>query len=65
MQDCYFDSHTNAPIDGSARVDGQCEARVLRGGSWPYGAEDMRSANRIKSSPSNTYENGFRLAQNN
>jgi formylglycine-generating enzyme required for sulfatase activity len=34
VQDCYQDSYTGAPADGSAREGGKCEARVLRGGSW-------------------------------
>ncbi|GAC1331104.1 MAG: hypothetical protein NVSMB15_05200 [Steroidobacteraceae bacterium] len=33
-QDCWHDDYTGAPTDGSARVDGDCTERELRGGSW-------------------------------
>jgi formylglycine-generating enzyme required for sulfatase activity len=34
VEDCYHDSYTAAPSDGSAWVSGDCSRRVLRGGSW-------------------------------
>jgi len=33
-QDCWHPNYTGAPIDGSARTDGDCSERELRGGSW-------------------------------
>jgi formylglycine-generating enzyme required for sulfatase activity len=33
-QDCWHADYTGAPNDGSARVDGNCGERELRGGSW-------------------------------
>ena len=33
-----------APADGSARTDGNCNERVLRGGSWVTAPETTRSA---------------------
>jgi sulfatase modifying factor 1 len=33
-QDCWHADYTGAPIDGSARMDGDCTERELRGGSW-------------------------------
>jgi formylglycine-generating enzyme required for sulfatase activity len=33
-QDCWHADYTGAPIDGSARTDGDCSERELRGGSW-------------------------------
>lgn len=33
-QDCWTADYTGAPIDGSARGDGNCAERELRGGSW-------------------------------
>jgi formylglycine-generating enzyme required for sulfatase activity len=33
-QDCWHADYTGAPIDGSARTDGNCSERELRGGSW-------------------------------
>ena len=33
-QDCWNDSYAGAPADGSAWMTGNCDSRVLRGGSW-------------------------------
>jgi formylglycine-generating enzyme required for sulfatase activity len=33
-QDCWHADYTGAPIDGSARTDGNCSEHELRGGSW-------------------------------
>jgi formylglycine-generating enzyme required for sulfatase activity len=33
-QDCWTADYVGAPVDGSARVDGNCAQRELRGGSW-------------------------------
>lgn len=35
-QDCWNETHQNAPGDGSARQNGACDKRVLRGGSWHW-----------------------------
>ena len=34
VQDCWSASYEGAPTDGSARLDGDCASRELRGGSW-------------------------------
>jgi formylglycine-generating enzyme required for sulfatase activity/predicted Ser/Thr protein kinase len=34
VQDCWSTSYEGAPTDGSARLDGDCASRELRGGSW-------------------------------
>jgi formylglycine-generating enzyme required for sulfatase activity/predicted Ser/Thr protein kinase len=34
VQDCWRDDYTNAPVDGSAALDGNCGEREARGGSW-------------------------------
>jgi formylglycine-generating enzyme required for sulfatase activity len=36
VEDCFTRGYENAPIDGSARLDGDCKKRVLRGGSWHW-----------------------------
>ena len=33
-EDCWYADNTGAPIDGSARSDGDCSEHELRGGSW-------------------------------
>jgi sulfatase modifying factor 1 len=33
-EDCWNANYTGAPIDGSARTDGDCSEHELRGGSW-------------------------------
>jgi formylglycine-generating enzyme required for sulfatase activity len=33
-KDCWTSDYVGAPIDGSARVDGNCADHELRGGSW-------------------------------
>ncbi len=33
-QDCWHADYRDAPVDGSARTDGDCSERELRGGSW-------------------------------
>lgn len=41
VQDCHFDDHIDAPSDGSARLDGRCLFRVVKGNNWaatPVGA---------------------------
>jgi formylglycine-generating enzyme required for sulfatase activity len=32
--DCWHADYGGAPVDGSARTDGDCSERELRGGSW-------------------------------
>ena len=33
-EDCWNNNYEGAPVDGSAWTSGDCEQRVLRGGSW-------------------------------
>lgn len=63
-QDCWNDSYRGAPSDGSARSSGQCDRRVLRGGSWLNSGGTLRSANRTYNSRANRdSSNGFRLSR--
>ena len=67
LEDCYVNTYTGAPSDGSARTGcgSTTSAIVVRGGSWfftPPG--DLRSANRFGFSPSfRCADCGFRLVQ--
>jgi formylglycine-generating enzyme required for sulfatase activity len=45
-EDCWHDSYNGAPTDGSAWTSGDCSSRVLRGGSWGYLPQYLRSASR-------------------
>ena len=54
-QDCWNDSYSGAPTDGSAWRSGDCSRRVLRGGSWGDAPGNLRSANRIWDSAGDRY----------
>ena len=45
--DCWHRDHAGAPADGSARTDGDCSRRVVRGGSYDTPPRAIRSAARI------------------
>jgi formylglycine-generating enzyme required for sulfatase activity len=63
VEDCYKNTYSGGPIDGSAAKFGDCNLRVLRGGSWTS-AEGLRSADRGRNS-SDLKDNdvGFRVAR--
>jgi formylglycine-generating enzyme required for sulfatase activity len=42
-EDCWNANYTHAPIDGSARSDGNCAEHELRGGSWFSSPEFVRA----------------------
>jgi formylglycine-generating enzyme required for sulfatase activity len=45
-QDCYHDSYSGAPTDGSAWTTGNCARRVGRGSAWSAGRGELRAARR-------------------
>jgi formylglycine-generating enzyme len=45
-QDCWKADYARAPVDGSARSDGDCAERELRGGSWFSSPSYVRSSYR-------------------
>lgn len=65
VEDCWHDDYTDAaPHDGSAWVDGKCEGRVLRGGSWGDSESELRSAARTgEYKDVSSYNDGFRVAR--
>ena len=65
VQDVWHDNYSGAPTDGSVWSAGGDQARrVLRGGSWVSGPQDLRSAIRVGDSPGYRYiGTGFRIAR--
>ena len=65
-QDCWHESYDGAPADGSARADGKCDERVVRGGSWFKPPTGERSAKRGQGKVADlkgNHEIGFRLVR--
>lgn len=62
-QDCWQDSYIHASDHGHAAVEGNCELRIVRGGSWNTSPRACRSAFRHRL-PIDTclYDVGFRVA---
>jgi formylglycine-generating enzyme required for sulfatase activity len=57
-EDCVHGDYNGAPQDGSAWIaDGDCGRRVVRGGSWSYNPQDLRSAHRDRDSTGTRYDN--------
>jgi formylglycine-generating enzyme required for sulfatase activity len=65
VKDDWHANYNSAPSDGRAWIDNpRGSLRVIRGGSWYYGAQDCRSAYRFSSSPDNRNSDlGFRLSR--
>jgi formylglycine-generating enzyme required for sulfatase activity len=65
VEDCWHDDYTAAaPQDGSAWVDGNCEGRVMRGGSWEDSASELRSAARLgEFKDKSSWDDGIRVAR--
>jgi formylglycine-generating enzyme required for sulfatase activity/energy-coupling factor transporter ATP-binding protein EcfA2 len=72
VQDCYHpgyeidvsQSEVKAPENGSAWTDSQCQERVVRGGSWDYDPQYLRSAVRDRNSSFfQGSDLGFRVAR--
>ena len=62
--DCWNGSYAGAPTDGSPWASGDCTLRVLRGGSWDYRPDNLRSAYRSRNSAGyRDFSIGFRLAR--
>jgi formylglycine-generating enzyme required for sulfatase activity len=63
-QDCWNDSYSGSPTNGSAWMSGDCSRHTLRGGSWPSRPRGLRSAFRNKFETGNRSNNfGFRVAR--
>ena len=63
-QDCWLPNYRSAPGDGSARESPNCMERVLRGGSFRSGLDDiMPTARGYYDAPVRYLANGFRVAR--
>ncbi|MGE5525465.1 MAG: formylglycine-generating enzyme family protein [Rhodospirillaceae bacterium] len=63
-EDCWSTNYRGAPTDGSARSDGDCSLRVVRGGSWDDVPSALRAAYRVGSPVVvRVYGRGFRVAR--
>ncbi len=64
VEDCWNPNHVGAPGNGSARKDGDCKFRVMRGGSWVTHGYQMRAAKRLRYTTNYRYDDyGFRIAR--
>ena len=63
-EDCWNETYSGAPQDGSAWTTGMCELRVRRGGDWANLPWLLRSADRTRGKPNDgTNYIGFRVAK--
>ena len=62
VQDCWTADYQGAPSDGSARLNGNCDEHVLRGGSWHWRDVSASGRGAMPLSWVGAIE-GFRLAQ--
>jgi formylglycine-generating enzyme required for sulfatase activity len=64
VQDCWNADYIGAPSNGFAWRTGECEKRVVRGGSWYYYPADPRSAYRFGDKKDDrNYNTGFRVGR--
>ena len=62
VQDCYQENYNNAPSNGSARDDKQCQSRVIRGGSTKDNVQRLMTSARDAVAQDAMVETlGFRL----
>ena len=61
-EDCWNDSNLGNPGNGGVRITGDCSRRVVRGGSWISGPQNLRAALRSRDpSVGRYYILGFRV----
>ncbi len=64
VEDCWHDSYTRAPRDGSAWVNRGCDNRVIRGGNWASAIEEYQVHHRVSAEDNLTDPRiGFRVAK--
>src|SRR5262249_10903296 len=63
VQDCYDDTYSHTPTDGSPFTRDKCTEHIARGGSWNNGPPDLRSAARMNMGADYRTSVGFRVAR--
>ncbi|CAK0742709.1 Formylglycine-generating enzyme family protein [Azospirillaceae bacterium] len=65
VDDCWHDSYAGAPADGSSwQSGGNCQFRIIRGGSWVDPPRNIRAAQRDRDTPQmRSVFLGFRIAR--
>ena len=64
VEDCWNVDHSAASGNGAARADGDCNYRVMKGGSWVTHGYQMRAAARVRYVTDYRYDDyGFRIAR--
>lgn len=64
VQDCWNPNHNGASGTGAPRTDGDCDYRVMKGGSWVTHGYQMRAAARVRYVTDYRYDDyGFRIAR--
>lgn len=64
VQDCRNKSYRKASKTGKPNLSGDCEKRIVRGGSWFVGGSKLTSSTRDRGTANKQYrEIGFRLAK--
>jgi formylglycine-generating enzyme required for sulfatase activity len=65
VEDCWQDDYApRTPTDGSAWIEGNCNGRVVRGGSWEDSQVELRSAARTGGAKEDRfYTDGLRIAR--
>jgi formylglycine-generating enzyme required for sulfatase activity len=62
-EDCWKQSNSGNPGDGSARTSGDCTRRVLRGGSWYEVPLKLRAAERVGYPADSRINSGLRVGR--
>lgn len=66
VEDCWEESHAGRPADGAARTTGDCNRKIMRGGSWSSLPVRIRAAYRDAYPPDDRDSIiGFRVARSN
>ena len=63
VEDCWHKNYQGAPVDGSAWIENECSAHVIRSGSWRKDQNYARTSNRGSYDTNVRYPtHGFRVA---